>query len=181
MRHFTVNEINDLAKEIHQNNVAVGWWDDPDVCLLTKVQLISTEVAEATEGERKNLFDDHLPMRKMGEVELADALIRTLDLGAYLDLHYQHLNTKFLKDIETVGAKHFMINRYIVDFGNSILSSSSRPYQLVVYSQLVKIITDVAETLGYDIRTATLEKLAYNKVRADHKREARATENGKKF
>ena len=46
--------------------------------------LIVSEIAEAMEGERKSLMDDHLPHRKMVEVELADALIRIFDYaGAY--------------------------------------------------------------------------------------------------
>lgn len=46
-----------------------------------KLMLIVSEVAEAMEGDRKDLMDDHLPHRKMIEVELADAVIRILDLG----------------------------------------------------------------------------------------------------
>ena len=38
--------------------------------------LIVSEIAEAMEGDRKNLMDDHLKHRPMLEVELADALIR---------------------------------------------------------------------------------------------------------
>lgn len=54
----------------------------------TKLALIHSEVSEAMEGYRKNLQDDHLPERKMFEVELADAVIRIFDLaGAHnLDL-----------------------------------------------------------------------------------------------
>ena len=74
-------DINILASEIYQQNKAVGWWDDPDRCIYQTLQLVSTEIAEATEGERKDLMDDHLPHRKMGEVELADTLTRILDLG----------------------------------------------------------------------------------------------------
>ena len=64
---------------------AGGWWTD----LATGepkqrnkgelLMLIVSEVAEAMEGERKDLMDDHLPHRKMAEVELADALIRIFD------------------------------------------------------------------------------------------------------
>lgn len=38
-----------------------------------------SELSEALEGWRKNLMDDHLPNRKMIEVELADCIIRILD------------------------------------------------------------------------------------------------------
>lgn len=50
--------------------------------------LVHSEVSEAMEGHRKNLMDDKLPHRKMFEVELADAIIRILDIaGAHeLDL-----------------------------------------------------------------------------------------------
>lgn len=44
-----------------------------------RCMLIVTEIAEAFEGERKNLMDDKLPHRRMAEVELADALIRIFD------------------------------------------------------------------------------------------------------
>lgn len=43
------------------------------------LMLIVSEISEAMEGERKNLMDDHLPHRKMVEVELADAIIRICD------------------------------------------------------------------------------------------------------
>ena len=75
--------INELAVEIHQNNVDAGWWDKPRE-KGTLLMLVVSEIAEAMEGERKDLMDDHLPHRKMAEVELADALIRILDYaGAF--------------------------------------------------------------------------------------------------
>jgi len=48
--------------------------------------LIVSEIAEAMEGERKNLMDDKLPHRKMAEVELADALIRIFDYAGAFNL-----------------------------------------------------------------------------------------------
>ena len=47
----------------------------------TMLALIHSEVSEALEGARKDLMDDHLPHRKMLEVELADAVIRIMDLA----------------------------------------------------------------------------------------------------
>ena len=80
--------INKLAKKIFDHNVEAGWWDNMDRCLFQTLQLVSTELAEATEGERKDLMDDKLPHRKMGEVELADAMIRLLDLAGRYDWKY---------------------------------------------------------------------------------------------
>lgn len=61
------------------------WWKDPATGEPLKrnrgelLMLIVSEIAEAMEGERKNLMDDKLPHRPMAEVELADALIRIFD------------------------------------------------------------------------------------------------------
>lgn len=48
--------------------------------------LVVSELAEAMEGHRKGLRDDKLPHRAMLEVELADAVIRILDISAGLSL-----------------------------------------------------------------------------------------------
>ena len=49
------------------------------------LMLVVSEVAEAMEGERKELMDDHLPDRPMAEVELADAVIRIMDYAGRFD------------------------------------------------------------------------------------------------
>lgn len=72
-----------------------GWWtsrltgkllDRSQINVGEKLMLIVSEVAEAMEGDRKDLMDDKLPHRKMIEVELADALIRIFDLAGFLQL-----------------------------------------------------------------------------------------------
>jgi len=104
-----------------------GWWTDrasgnrktrDQVNIAEKLCLIHSEISEAMEGDRKDLNDDHLPHRKMLEVELADALIRIFDLAGFLDL---------------------------------------------------------------DLAGATLEKLAYNQQRADHKLANRSQAGGKAY
>jgi NTP pyrophosphatase (non-canonical NTP hydrolase) len=50
------------------------------------LMLCVSELAEALEGHRKNLMDDKLPERKMFEVELADCVIRILDIAGGLGL-----------------------------------------------------------------------------------------------
>lgn len=72
-----------------------GWWTDlatgkrktrEQVNVPEKLCLIHSEVSGAMEGDRKDLMDDKLPHRKMLEVELADAMIRILDLAGFLGL-----------------------------------------------------------------------------------------------
>lgn len=123
--------VNTLVQACHRASFNVGWWDgtltiDDDGAIVeiapfvvpTKLMLTVSEIAEAMEGHRKNKMDDHLPHRKMVEVELADACIRIFDL---------------------------------------------------------------AGALGLDLGGAIIEKMAYNAQRADHKRENRAAEGGKKY
>lgn len=76
----------------HGQARTMGWWKtktgenvaDNPYAFSNKLMLTVSELAEAMEGDRKNLPDDHLPHRQMREVELADAVIRIMDLaGAY--------------------------------------------------------------------------------------------------
>ena len=64
-----------------------GWWPEdakPDVPRM--LMLCVSELAEAMEGHRKDLMDDHLPERKALEVELADTVIRIFDMAGGLGL-----------------------------------------------------------------------------------------------
>lgn len=80
--------LNDLARSCHSENQQ--WWHDINTGERLNrnkgelLMLIVSEIAEAMEGERKDLMDTHLPHRKMAEVELADVLIRVFDYaGAF--------------------------------------------------------------------------------------------------
>lgn len=116
-----------LTDVCHDAARRAGWWEDLSTgqcvtmnpyCFSNKLMLIVSELAEAMEGDRKNLMDDKLPHRPMREVELADAVIR---------------------------------------------------------------IFDTAGGFGLDLGGAIAEKLAYNAVRSDHKRENRAADGGKAY
>lgn len=81
-------QLNSLSNLCHEKNKR--WWYD----LITGARLnrnrgellmlMVSELAEAMEGERKDQMDDHLPNRKMAEVELADCLIRIFDYAGAL-------------------------------------------------------------------------------------------------
>ncbi len=88
---------NELIKLAHNNSRSKGFWDLIDSLKthprfaeievfwkLSRHDLMISEVAEATEGVRKDMKDDHLPHRSMEVCEMADIIIRILDYaGAY--------------------------------------------------------------------------------------------------
>lgn len=86
------SELNILTRYCHGVARECGWWNDPTTgAPLQKnvgelLCLVHSEVSEAMEGHRKGLMDDHLKQRPMIEVELADALIRILDMSGGLGL-----------------------------------------------------------------------------------------------
>lgn len=83
-----------LQEVCHYMAVSSGWWKDINTGENMRGKrnvgellcLVHSEISEAMEGHRKNLMDDHLPTRKMFEVELADAVIRIMDIAGGYDL-----------------------------------------------------------------------------------------------
>lgn len=91
------SELNELAAEIHENAVNHGWWDYPpreiSIEVPTKLMLVVTELSEAMEefrngsidGIRLNYDSEHGKPEGFG-IELADAVIRILDLASALGI-----------------------------------------------------------------------------------------------
>ena len=84
--------INEAAEACHKAAMDAGWYHDLHTGERIErnvgemLCLIHSEISEALEGHRKNLPDDKLPHRPMIEVELADAVIRILDVAKALGL-----------------------------------------------------------------------------------------------
>jgi NTP pyrophosphatase (non-canonical NTP hydrolase) len=78
-----VDEIRELSKKIHANAVEHGFWESPEVSNFgLKIALIHSEVSEALEAHREgNSPSPTLPQFSWTEEELADAMIRILDLA----------------------------------------------------------------------------------------------------
>lgn len=81
--------IRTLQRLTHEASTAAGWYtnletgEPLDRNIGEMLCLVHSEISEAMEGYRKGLKDDKLPHRDMMEVEMADAIIRLLDLAAY--------------------------------------------------------------------------------------------------
>lgn len=91
-RSVHVGPLDLCAARVHEANKK--WWIDLetgepiDRNVGELLMLVTSELAEALEGHRKNLMDDKLPHRKMFEVEIVDAFIRLFDIagGMHLDI-----------------------------------------------------------------------------------------------
>jgi len=72
--------LQSIQNKLHSQAKEMGWHNKPRE-IGTMIALCHSELSEALEGARKELMDDHLPHRRMVEVELADCIIRILDLA----------------------------------------------------------------------------------------------------
>jgi NTP pyrophosphatase (non-canonical NTP hydrolase) len=116
--------LNEMAKTIHEANVKKGFYDIvPEIG--TSLMLVTSELAEALEADRKsrianmNLFeamindDKHSfegaflsAIKDTFEDEIADAMIRLFDLSGYLGIDIEkHIDIK-LKYNATRPNKH---------------------------------------------------------------------------
>jgi NTP pyrophosphatase (non-canonical NTP hydrolase) len=162
-------DLNEMAARVHAANIK--WWQDVNTGELIPrnidelLMLTVTELAEAVEGERKDLMDDKLPHRKMAEVEMADAYIRILDLAGGFNEKLTLLDN--VSSGETNRAALILeIVRHVAACRLSIALAKIRAY---------------CTQFDYDLHGAIEEKLAFNKTRADHTHEVRRVEGGKKF
>lgn len=86
----------DLAQEIHENALAKGFWKDSDnrerdeELLAIKLASVHSEVSEALEVLRERVDnygrEDNVNTNDFGD-ELADIVIRVLDIGAWTGIN----------------------------------------------------------------------------------------------
>lgn len=176
-----IPDLNSLAAEVHQQNLEAGWWDEhlPDRKAdryEDAMMLVVTELAEASEGARKDLMDDKLPAEKMFDVELADAIIRLLDMaGAYrADLS----DTAFGVRAATHGLRHCTTHLQRLRYAVRMSCVANRDQAITA---TIEAVIAIASTYDVDLWRLVAEKRAFNRTRKDHTREARAAEGGKKW
>ncbi len=110
--------LNELAENIHKDNVDRGFYDEPRETG-TILMLIVSELSEALEAYRKDKFVDKNDLegefdkdkfkekvKDTFEDEIADALIRILDMCGHMDIDIaKHVYQKLLYN-RTRGYKH---------------------------------------------------------------------------
>lgn len=191
---------NELRDAIYNHNVKAGWWDEPVRPDGTTIALIHSELSEAWGGFKMDIPDEHLPQYQNVVVELADAAIRIYDFFGHkkwnlekaLDAVYRLQVEQHVPPFEHVNmAEYFADLQYYVSAG----LEGVRKNQIMQVGEATEDVLDVAafelakvlgmiygcRKWGWPLVEAIGDKRAYNANRADHKRENRAQEHGKKF
>lgn len=89
--------IRDWQTEVHETSKNHGWWEGANHNIIPeKLMLIVSEISEALEEYRNGRPLDEVYFSGTGKpegfgVELADAVIRILDLASWLELDMEHL------------------------------------------------------------------------------------------
>jgi NTP pyrophosphatase (non-canonical NTP hydrolase) len=122
--------LNELRDKVHENAKAHGFYDSKEVNIPEKLMLIVSELGEAMEAYRKghhckfkvdiqfdlmlksnsssewNYYFEHSTIKDSFEDELADTIIRLLDLCGYMDINIdKHIDLK-MKYNESRPYKH---------------------------------------------------------------------------
>lgn len=173
VKHFReFSDLNAYAAHIHELNLK--WWQNvdgspKDLDKGERFMLMVSELAEAMEGDRKDLMDDKLPQYKMLYVELADTVIRVLDSGHVYGWNFDDNSIWQTLDTapKTMGGKLLNIVDLLLDLARAeILYDFDRATKNVLAFNIVVCCTELAS--ASDFWQIVYEKLLFNWTRADH-------------
>lgn len=203
MFYPSAQETKALQARIHELNFK--WWHDAEGNRLDRNKgellcLIHSEISEGSQGVigsqslPGDMMDDHLPHRRMDEVEMADATIRIhdyaegfgYDLGAAM---WDMIEQGWVVTWANIGglSRHAQMHMSISNAMEGERKNRQHdkfPHRKAAEVHLafaLMLIRHYCVGRGYDLDGAVDEKLTYNVVRKDHTHEARAQADGKKW
>jgi NTP pyrophosphatase (non-canonical NTP hydrolase) len=147
---------NELAHQIHADNVAKGFWDDDRTYSMT-IALIHSEVTELLEAFRKGNPPSAKIDCSLAEEELADIVIRLLDAAPVYGWEFNGLDLQL--PLLSLGSA--ICNLHL------LLSKMFEEEKLSNYyaKHLLEDCLNFAKSNEWDLIQAIELKLAYNRTR----------------
>lgn len=168
------------------------WWRDIRTNLPIErnegelFMLMTSELAEAMEGERKNLMDDKLPQFPMAGVEMVDFDIRVKDYcgrrGLLLQDRYEERRGYWDSLLPHKVNRAELIWNMVVGLTRIYEHGYRALFEREdAFSILIADAQHYCRIFGYPFDEMWEAKFQYNVDRADHKHENRILDDGKKF
>lgn len=194
-------DLNQLSLKCFNQAYSLGWYTDAEtgldtlsssltrkVCpwVVARLALIGSEITEAYDGMILSNPDEHLPKYSNFTVELADTVIRIMDLAGCLNIRNINEQVTKCKDAELDNSNVTkMVDKWFVHAHNLVsyaLEAYRKGYRGLFekrLAELVSYINDLANVFGLALWNAVDDKLVFNANRPDHKLENRQKEGGK--
>lgn len=186
--------ITDRVVFCHCASWDAGWWHDIKTGARLErnraemMMLMVSELAEAAHGLDTGAKDDKLPKRPMLEVEIADFLIRLYDYCGGFELDLQaavadsEIDEPFDVYVHPVASTPALwrITQHVCEAmegdrkkdAQRTLKALARAHRMAIW---------YAAVADLDVIGALVEKVEYNRTRADHQRAARLAPGGKAY
>ncbi len=177
---FEPVSLDALSAQIHAINVSKGFWPDnvADRNVGEALALIHSELSEAYEFVLNGQFDDKLTQYPGWQVEIADAAIRTLDLGGAHDISFDFLTratiqlnplTSFIEDTTYL---HKLTSNVLEAHRKNAVTTTDPTYgstttmlYKVLLADLLAAFFQVGLKYDFDLLEIIDAKVAFNKGR----------------
>lgn len=147
-----IDALNQLSKEIHENNIQAGWWTD----------IKFDEKVEALQLLGLSNLQVHEALKALG---IERSILKTRNVGELLCLVHSEISEAM------EGARKNLMDDKL---------PHRKMIEVELADALIRIF-DIAGAYNLDLGGAIAEKRSYNANRADHKISNRLKDDGKKF
>lgn len=185
-------QIKEWVERAYNNAVKYGWYEVKKPTAHW-IMMISTEVTEAVQADRKGRWMDDLDKSGLDcviandhhggllekfygehiegtvESELADICIRTFSLMGFMKAKIREKYEYSEEEVELCDTRDFTINAFFLSRNILSFISSNNPSVLDIYFERIIVSTFVwAESLGIDLVQHINLKMRYNETREYH-------------
>ena len=183
--------LTQLAEQIFSENEARGWWTDIENGTSIRQSrnraelfaLMGTEVREAYDAGLFKFMDDKLPTQYGCVAEIADTMIRVLDLcGADgIDVSKAIVNSEEDFDYLATTTWEGAILQLFLTFAEATELHRTGKSYVPAMVKACSIMLYMNARWDFDLFFVINEKRRFNKLRSDHSIESRKAKGGKKF